>query len=98
MAAPIGRIPSVEDLDGDLHFVTLGWREAASKAAALFDYIEPLGSAGLQGPPWNMDPAKADAYYATAEYAATLAKVYMGQIDQAAFNFDDALAPARGGR
>ena len=94
----VGRIPSVEDLDTDLYNVAVGWRQAASLATALWDYIEPLGSAGLQGEPWNMPPDKADAYFRTAEHANTVAKVYFGLIDQSAWDFDDALAPARGGR
>jgi|SRR5215469_15214052 len=96
--ATVGRIPTVQDLDDDLYMAALWWRDAASKTVALWDYIQPLGSEGLQGPPWNMDPAKADDYFHTIEYAATLAKVYTGQIDQSAFDFDEALAPARGGR
>jgi|SRR5215471_3051842 len=95
----VGRIPTVEDLDGDLYTATLWWRDAAAKTAALWDYIQPLGSTGLQGPPWMMDPVKADAYFQVLEYAHTISQIYLGLIAQPSqFNFDDALAPARGGR
>jgi hypothetical protein len=94
----VGHIPTVGELDDRLYMVALGWREAAKEAKALWDYIEPLGSDGLQGEPWAMSPEKADAYFQSAEYASTLGKVYMGMIDQSAWNFDDALAPARGGK
>ncbi len=94
----VGRIPTVDDLDNNLYMTAIGWRNAAATAKALWDYIEPLGAAGLEGEPWLMSPEKAAAFFTASEHSATLAKVYLGQIDQSAWNFDDALAGARGGQ
>jgi hypothetical protein len=93
-----GKVPTTDDLNNQLYFAAVGLREAVGKVQNLWDYVRPLGSAGLQGPPWNMDPADADDYFAAAEYASTVAAVYHGLAAQpSAFNFDDALAPVRGG-
>jgi hypothetical protein len=97
--ATVGHVPDVAELNNTLYFNTLALRDALAKVAALWSYIQPLGSAGLQGEPWNMDPAVADAYFQAAEYANTVAEIYTGQIAQPeAFPFSDALAPVLGGQ
>jgi|SRR5215831_3403975 len=97
--ALIGRTPTLEGLNDQLFAAAIGLREACNNAAALWDYIEPIGRGGLQGPPWSMDQPTADAYYDAVSNAATVAKVYAGLTTVASLtNFDDLLAPARGGR
>jgi hypothetical protein len=97
--ATVGHVPDAAELNNTLYFNTLALRDAMAKIAALWAYIEPLGSAGLQGDPWLMDPAVADAYFRAAEYANTVAEIYGGQIAQPdPFPFADALAPVLGGQ
>lgn len=95
----VGHVPDVAELNQTLYFNAVGLRDACAKVAALWAYLEPLGSAGLQGEPWNMDADQAAAYFAAAEYANTVAELYMGTAAQPEpFPFDDALAPVRGGQ
>jgi hypothetical protein len=97
--ATVGHVPDAAELNQTLYFNTLALRDSLAKVTALWDYVRPLGSAGLQGEPWNMDPAVADAYFAAAEYANTVAEIYGGQIAQPEpFPFADALAPVLGGQ
>ena len=61
-------------------------------------YIAKIGADGLQGPPWNLPPAKATEMFEAFNHMATVAQVYFGEAAQPEpFPFDDALALYRGG-
>jgi hypothetical protein len=94
-----GRVPSVDELTSDLAFAAIGLRDALEACRKVWDYVGPLGSAGLQGPPWNMDPALADDHFRDANYMWAFVQLYTGDIAQPdPFPLHEALAPARGGK
>jgi hypothetical protein len=94
-----GRVPTAEELASDLAFAAIGLRDAMIQCRKVWDYVGPLGSAGLQGPPWSMDPELADDHFRDANYMWSFVQLYEGAIGQPdPFPLHEALAPARGGK
>lgn len=63
-----------------------------------FSYVAKLGVAGLQAAPYNLDQPTAQAVFDGYGHLHTVARIYFGLQDQAAYNFDDSLALIRGGQ
>jgi hypothetical protein len=94
-----GKVPDADELANDLYYAALGLRDAMAQCRKVWDYVGPLGSAGLQGEPWNMDPALADNHFLQANRIWAFVQVYMGDLAQPdTFDLDEALAPVRGGK
>jgi hypothetical protein len=94
-----GKVPSADELANDLCYAAVGLRDAMIQCKKVWDYVGPLGAAGLEGPPWAMDPAVADKHFTAANQMWAFVQVYSGDLAQAeTFDLDEALAPARGGK
>ena len=87
------------DINAPLGALAAQLRAAADAILREWSYIQKLGVPGLEATPYSLDPATAQATFDAYSYLSTVAKIYYGQADQTpAFNFDDALALARGGQ
>ena len=84
-------------LNGQLGNVAVTLRNACQQAVNFFEGVNGLGAAGLEA--LGFAAADATAFLAAANYMQTVGAVYYGTAAQTpAFNFDNALAAARGGQ
>lgn len=88
---------TVAGLNGQLGSVAITLRNACQQAINLFEGVNALGASGLEA----LGFAAADAanFLTAANYMQTVGAVYYGTAAQTpAFDFDSALAAARGGQ
>jgi hypothetical protein len=84
-------------LNGQLGNIAITLRNACQQAASFFEGVNAIGAGGLEG--IGFTTGDATAFLAAANYMQTVAAVYFGTAAQTpAFNFDNALAAARGGQ
>jgi hypothetical protein len=94
-----GHQPDADELNRYLANDAQVLRDAMVGIGKRWSFVKDIGEAGLQGPPWNMDPADATAYFEAANHMQTVAQVYYGEVGQPdPFDFDDSLALVRGGQ
>lgn len=90
---------SASGLNNSLGSASVYMRNACQQVLEFVAIVNELGTAGLEAAPVSMDSADAAAFVAAADYLQTVAQVYYGTAAQASeFNFDNALAAARGGQ
>jgi len=88
---------TVNGLNASLGQIAVNLRNDCQIALNFFENVNALGVAGLQG--IGFSAADAQAFFNAANYLQTVAQVYFGTAAQTpAFNFDTALAAARGGQ
>ena len=88
---------NVAGLNGQLGSISITLRNACQQAADFFEGVNALGTSGLQA--IGFTAGDATAFLAAANYMQTVSAVYYGTAAQTpAFNFDNALAAARGGQ
>lgn len=86
-------------LNAALGQLATGLRNACQAIEPFWALVNSLGTAGLEAAPVSMSVADATAFFSAANYLQTMAAVYYGTAAQSpAFNFDSALAVARGGQ
>ena len=84
-------------LNGQLGSIAVTLRNACQQAADFFEGVNALGTSGLEG--LGFTSGDATAFLAAANYMQTVAAVYYGTAAQPSdFDFDNALAAARGGQ
>src|ERR1700735_68280 len=98
-----GATVSITGLNSDLGNAAEAWRASSEIATKLWEFIRSLGAnqpaqiAALEAAPISMTPADATNYWTAANESFALSQIYTGAITQpAAFNYDSALAAARG--
>jgi hypothetical protein len=105
MAVGFGTNVAPGTLNVALGNAAVGIRDWAESVVALWSYIESLGAneaaqvaalAALSG--WSDSETDPQTFWTDANYLYTIAQVYYGNIDQpSVFDFDSAVAGARGG-
>jgi hypothetical protein len=84
-------------LNQSLGGIAVSMRDACQDALEFFANVNNLGTAGLEALGFNSTDAT--NFFNAANYLQTMATVYYGTAAQTpAFNFDSALAAARGGQ
>ena len=88
---------SVGSLNSQLGAVAVAYRNACQQIIDLAAIVNVLGASGLET--LGFTTTDAPNFVTAANYLQTLAQVYYGTAAQPAdFNFDNALAAARGGQ
>lgn len=96
--AVIGFQPDLNTVNSMLGDAAVTVRDAAARIERIWSYLEKVGVAGLQAPPYSLAEADAQALYDKASQMHTLAALYYGAAAQPdPYDFDDALALVRGG-
>lgn len=94
----LGSQPDLPQLNAQLGQDAMSVQSVMVVVLRRWRFISKVGVAGLQGPPWNLPPGKAQEMFTAFNHMATVAQVYFGEAAQPdQFNFDDALALYRGG-
>jgi hypothetical protein len=94
-APPVGAQTDVAQLNAMLTSDAQAMAAVMGTQLRRWRWVSKIGAAGLEAPPYNMDPARAAEMFAGFNYLATLALVYYGQATQDE-EFDDRLAGIRG--
>lgn len=95
MAVGLSTNVSVSQLNADLGNVAVELRDSCKRAIEFFQGVNSIGIAGLEQ--LGMTVQDANDLFSAANELQTVAQVYFGTAAQAApFNFDSALAEARG--
>lgn len=92
----VGNQASESGLNATLGQVAVNIRNDLRQALNLFEYVNSIGTAGLQA--LGFSPADATAYFNTLNYLQTVAQVFFGTASQSpAFDFDNAVCEVYGG-